>query len=113
MPASGSGSQQIVAPNTAAEKSLAEIWCGVLGLNQVGIEDNFFDLGGTSILGLQMVARTQKKFGTNLRAVKLYQYPTIRALAEYLIQKKTMCRLIKISRLVHSDRKRHKVVGNG
>jgi len=37
-------------------------------------------------LGLQMVARTQKKFGTNLRAVKLYQYPTIRALAEYLIQ---------------------------
>jgi len=50
MPASGSGSQQIVAPNTAAEKSLAEIWCGVLGLNQVGIEDNFFDLGGTSIL---------------------------------------------------------------
>ena len=88
IPASGTGSKEsFIAPSTAVEKMLAEIWCGVLGLSQVGIEDNFFDLGGTSILGLHMVARVQKQFaGTNLRAVKLYQYPTIRTLAQYLSQ---------------------------
>ncbi|MBV8885707.1 MAG: hypothetical protein JO235_17160, partial [Chroococcidiopsidaceae cyanobacterium CP_BM_RX_35] len=88
IPASGTGSKEsFIAPSTAVEQMLAEIWCGVLGLSQVGIEDNFFDLGGTSILGLHMVARVQKQFaGTNLRVVKLYQYPTIRTLAQYLSQ---------------------------
>ncbi len=73
-----------IAPNTPKERILAEIWCGVLGLDQVGIEDNFFDIGGTSLLGLQMVTRVQKQLGSEFRAVKLYQYPTIRTLAQYL-----------------------------
>ena len=79
-------SGEFIEPTTSAEQILAEIWGGILGLNQVGIEDNFFDLGGTSILGLQMVARVQKRFGSSFRAVKLYQYPTIRTLAKYLTQ---------------------------
>ena len=73
-----------IAPNTPKERILAEIWCAVLGLEQVGIEDNFFDIGGTSLLGLQMVTRVQKQLGSEFRAVKLYQYPTIRTLAQYL-----------------------------
>lgn len=84
-PAQGTSSH-FVAPGTAAEIALAEIWCGVLGLDRVGIEDNFFDLGGTSLLGLQAIARIQKQFGSDLRAVKLYEYPTIRALAQFLSQ---------------------------
>ena len=73
-----------IAPNTPKERVLAEIWCSILSLEQVGIEDNFFDIGGTSLLGLQMVARVQKQLGSEFRAVKLYQYPTIRTLAQYL-----------------------------
>jgi amino acid adenylation domain-containing protein len=73
-----------ITPNTPKERILAEIWRSVLGLEQVGIEDNFFDLGGTSLLGLRMIARVQKQLNSDLRAVKLYQYPTIRTLAQYL-----------------------------
>lgn len=79
-------SENFVAPNTPIERGLAEIWGDILGLSLVGIEDSFFDLGGTSILSLQVVARIQRNFGIQLRAVKLYQYPTIRALAKYLVQ---------------------------
>ncbi|WP_310482603.1 amino acid adenylation domain-containing protein [Chamaesiphon sp. VAR_48_metabat_403] len=73
-----------VAPSTATERTIAEIWGDVLSLERVGIEANFFDLGGTSLLGLQMVTRVQKQLNTDFRAVKLYQYPTIRTLARFL-----------------------------
>lgn len=76
--------EAFIAPHTTTERTLAELWSGVLGLDQVGIEDNFFDLGGTSLLGLQLVARIQKQLSADLRAVQLYQYPTIRALAQHL-----------------------------
>ncbi len=91
IPAKGRDSLQenFVAPNTATEKVLAEIWCDVLNLERIGIQDNFFDLGGTSLLGLQVIARIQKQFSTELRAVKLYQYPTIYSLAKYLSQEKS------------------------
>ncbi len=79
-----SGTETFVAPHTPTEQILAELWCGVLGLDQVGIEDNFFDLGGTSLLGLQLIARVQKQLSEDFRAVQLYQYPTIRALAQHL-----------------------------
>jgi amino acid adenylation domain-containing protein len=85
-PKLGQTDADFVAPSTQMERSLADLWCGVLGLEQVGIEDNFFDLGGTSILGLQLVSRIQAHFNLTFRAVKLYQYPTIRTLAEYLAQ---------------------------
>ncbi|WP_216595498.1 polyketide synthase [Myxosarcina sp. GI1] len=80
-------SKQIVAATTDTEQKLAQIWREVLELQQVNIEDNFFDLGGTSLLGLQLIARIQKSFGVELRAVKLYQYPSIQKLAAYLIQR--------------------------
>ena len=75
-----------IAPRTPMEKSLSELWCAVLGLEQVGIEDNFFDVGGTSILSLQVATRLTTQLGQTVRAVKLYQYPTIRTLASYLSQ---------------------------
>ncbi len=80
-------SQRLQIPQTEIEKNLARIWCEVLGLEQVGIEDNFFDLGGTSLLGLQLITRIQKSFAIELRAVKLYQYPNIYKLAQYLVEK--------------------------
>ena len=78
--------EEIVVPQTETEKIIAQIWCEILELERVSIEDNFFDLGGTSLLGLQLLARIQKDIGWEIRAVKLYQYPTIKKLAKYLIE---------------------------
>ena len=75
-----------IAPATKTEQTLTEIWCGILGLEQVGTANNFFDLGGTSILGLQLISRIQKYFNSQIKAVLLYQYPTISGLARYLDQ---------------------------
>ena len=68
------------------EQRLSALWCEVLGLEQVGTDENFFDVGGTSILSLQVASRLSKELGQPVRAVKLYEYPTIRRLAHYLTQ---------------------------
>ncbi|WP_037729553.1 phosphopantetheine-binding protein, partial [Streptomyces scopuliridis] len=47
------------APRTEAERILCGVWAEVLGLSRVGIEDNFFDLGGDSIISLQVVSRAR------------------------------------------------------
>jgi amino acid adenylation domain-containing protein len=86
MPSKEISSQSLVIPKTEIEKNIAQIWCEILGLEQVSIENNFFDIGGTSLLGLQLIARIQNSFGVELRAVKLYQYPTIQKLAHYLTE---------------------------
>ncbi|MGB2924726.1 MAG: amino acid adenylation domain-containing protein [Limnothrix sp.] len=83
-PMFGQTGVDFVAPITDLGRSLADIWCGILGLEQVGITDNFFDLGGTSILSLQLVSRIQSQLNVAVRAVKVYQYPTIQTLEAYL-----------------------------
>jgi amino acid adenylation domain-containing protein len=75
---------ELIAPSSTLERQLAALWCGVLGLDQVSVEDNFFEIGGTSILGLRLMARVQRQLGIEVRAVKLYEYPTVRSLAQWL-----------------------------
>jgi acyl carrier protein len=81
---SGSRQTAYVAPRTANEEILAGIWAEVLGLERVGIDENFFDLGGHSLLLLQGYSRLRASFGTDLPFVALMQYPTVRSLASYL-----------------------------
>ena len=69
-----------VAPRTEAEKRLAEIWQQILGVPQVGIHDNFFDLGGDSILSIQVIARARQA-DLNLTLKQFFQQPTIAGLA--------------------------------
>lgn len=69
-----------VAPRTPVEITLAEIWSKLLGLSQVGIHDNFFAVGGDSILSIQMIARAHQ-MGVRLTPKLIYQYPTIAELA--------------------------------
>ena len=65
-----------VAPDTEAEKKLAEIWAGVLGVERVGLHDNFFELGGDSILSIQIIARANQS-GLHLTPKDLFQHQTI------------------------------------
>ena len=79
-----------VAPRTATEDLLVGIWCEVLGLEQVGVLNNFFAIGGHSLSATQVMARLRKKLQIDLPLHVLFEYPTIAALAEQveLVRKK-------------------------
>jgi amino acid adenylation domain-containing protein len=71
-------------PSTETEQAIAEIWQAALGLNAVGLHDNFFDLGGHSLLMVQVYSKLQEQFNPALTMGDLFRYPTISTLAEYL-----------------------------
>ncbi len=71
-------------PRNELEQGLARIWREVLRVEQVGLHDNFFDLGGHSLLLIQVHDKLRKQMGWELSALDLFKYPTIAALAEYL-----------------------------
>lgn len=77
-------SENFVAPSTAMETTLAQIWCEILDIDSVGVRDNFFDLGGTSISAFQVVTQVREQLKLDLKTVKLFEYPTIADLAKYL-----------------------------
>jgi amino acid adenylation domain-containing protein len=70
-----------VSPETEIQKILSELWSGLLNIDPIGINDNFFDLGGNSLLALQSVALLKIEYAIDLSVIKLYQYPTVAALA--------------------------------
>lgn len=71
---------QYVAPRNADEESLCAIAAEVLGLERVGIDDNFFEIGGDSILALQVIAKARKA-GFAISTRELYEFATVRQLA--------------------------------
>lgn len=73
-----------VPPGTELENQLAEIWQRVLEVDTIGIDDNFFDLGGTSLSGLQVVQQIQQRLGAELSPVVLFAAPTVRSLSQVL-----------------------------
>ncbi|WP_433730545.1 non-ribosomal peptide synthase/polyketide synthase [Actinoplanes sp. CA-051413] len=70
-----------LAPRTDTERALAGIWGDVLGLDRVGVHDNFFDVGGDSILSIQVVSRARQS-GLHLTTKDLFLHQDIAALAE-------------------------------
>lgn len=73
-----------VAPRSDFERRIAEIWQEALGLDQVGRTDNFFDLGGHSLLLLLVHARIVDELGVDIPVTTMFRYPTIEALARRL-----------------------------
>ncbi len=82
------GTQTFVAPRDAVETELVEIWQKVLSRNRVGIYDNFFDLGGYSLLAVKLMRRIEQTWGKRIPIVALFQAPTIDSLAKLLRQEK-------------------------
>ncbi|MGH2510066.1 MAG: phosphopantetheine-binding protein [Ktedonobacteraceae bacterium] len=72
------------APQTTLEKSLAEIWVQTLKLKQVGLSDNFFQVGGHSLVVTQVVAHIRRILQIELPLRVLFEKPTIAELAEYI-----------------------------
>jgi amino acid adenylation domain-containing protein len=73
-----------VAPRTELEKNLAAIWNELLEVEQLGIEDNYFLIGGNSINASKLVMRTNKALITKMSIADLFTYPTIETLATFL-----------------------------
>jgi len=73
------------APRTQTEREVVRIWAEVLETEQVGLDDNFFDLGGHSLLLAQVHAKLRQKIAPELAMIDLFKYPTVRALVQYLI----------------------------
>jgi NAD(P)-dependent dehydrogenase (short-subunit alcohol dehydrogenase family)/acyl carrier protein len=73
-----------VAPRNTTEQAIAEIWQQVLGIESVGIHDSFFELGGTSLSGIQVIGKVSHAFNVHIPAVSLYEGPTVSALAQMI-----------------------------
>ena len=74
-----------VEPRTETEAKLAAIWAEALGMDRVGVLDRFFELGGNSLVGMDVVARTRRELGlAQLPPHALYEAPTVQALAAYV-----------------------------
>src|SRR5262245_2574453 len=73
-------SRECVAPRTPTEQTLCALWSQVLGLERLGVHDNFFTLGGDSILAVQVIARARDA-GLRLLPTHLFEHQTVAELA--------------------------------
>lgn len=73
-----------VEPNTPFEKKIAAIWEDLLGLERVGLADNFFDLGGHSLLGLRLVNQLRDMLGQNVAFTLIFEAPTLGEMTKML-----------------------------
>jgi aspartate racemase len=78
------GFKAIVPPRNDWERQVIEIWENVLNVKPIGIQNNFFELGGSSLLAVQMLSQIEKRWGINLPITTLLQAPTIEALVKVL-----------------------------
>jgi len=74
---------EYVAPQSGKERTIAGVWKETLNLDDVGIHDNFFDLGGTSMDIIRVNSRIREAFGIDIPIVTMYKYTTIAALAKF------------------------------
>jgi amino acid adenylation domain-containing protein len=75
---------QSAPPRTQTERTIAAIWQRVLNVDAVGVDDNFFDLGGHSLLIIQVLHQLREAFDTDLTVARMFQYPTVGALAGHI-----------------------------
>jgi phthiocerol/phenolphthiocerol synthesis type-I polyketide synthase E len=84
--------EDYVAPATAAEKAMAEIWQEFLRVEPIGVKDDFFELGGHSILALQMLPRVRARFQVELQPRDIWAAPTVGAIV-LLVEERVIAEL--------------------
>ncbi len=73
--------EAFIEPRTSAERKLASIWTKLIGINRIGINDNYFELGGDSLLATQLVSHARNVFEVELPLVELFRHPTLAEMA--------------------------------
>jgi hypothetical protein len=82
--ASREAGEPYVAPRSELESLIAGIWREVLEVERVGVHDNFFNLGGHSLLMIRVNSRLRETLRAELPVIEMFKYPTVSALAEHL-----------------------------
>ena len=72
---------EYVQPSNELEQGLARVWSDFLGIDPIGIDDNLFELGGDSLLAIQLLAKVRGIYGAELHPAEFFKQPTVRALA--------------------------------
>ncbi|MEA5463712.1 amino acid adenylation domain-containing protein [Leptothoe sp. PORK10 BA2] len=85
-------STSFLAPRTAQEKKLAEVWSVVLEISPIGINDSFFELGGDSLRLMQLIAQVEKCFKAKVSYADFFERPTIEDLGKQLYHKQNSAR---------------------
>ncbi len=75
---------EYVAPGDELELAIAQVWQELLGINRIGRHDDFFELGGDSLVATQIISRLRKNLGVELPIASLFEMPTVSKLAERL-----------------------------
>ena len=75
-----------VAPRNEIEWEIAQIWQATLGIQKVGVYDSFFELGGNSLVGVQLISNLKEKWAVQIPVVSLYEGPTVNALGKIITQ---------------------------
>jgi acyl carrier protein len=104
-PSTRPGDMPYRAPRRSVERAVAEIWQEVLGVDRVGVEDNFFDLGGRSLLLVRVHSRLKQRFQAEVSMIELFQHPTVASLAA-LIGGRSKRRPSKLSPAERATRQR-------
>ena len=71
-------------PSTETEQRIADIWADALGLDRIGVFDDFFSLGGHSLMGAEVVERVRAVYDVELPLGRLFESPTVASVAEYV-----------------------------
>jgi amino acid adenylation domain-containing protein len=95
---SGVRSQEEERESHRLEGELIKIWEEVLGVEQIGIRDNFFEVGGHSLLTAILQSKIAKGLGIEISIMDIFQYPNIESLAKYLLNQESALRLRSVSR---------------
>lgn len=77
-------SEAYVEPGTSTERVLADLWRDLLRIDRVGVDDSFFELGGTSLMTMQLATRIFERLKVRVPTTVLFQRPTVRSLARHL-----------------------------
>ncbi len=102
--------RRYIAPRTETEEKMARVWCEVLGLEEIGIQDNFFGLGGHSLMVIQVIARIRKVFEVEIPVRSLFEDPTIERSAKAV--EESLAKGVK-ARLPIAARRKPAAPGNG
>lgn len=79
--------KDMVLPGNELEKRIAAVWQDILKLPKVGVNDNFFDIGGHSLLAVQLHTKIKEVIDAELTLIDIFTYPTIRSLEEFINKK--------------------------
>ncbi|MEH1167102.1 non-ribosomal peptide synthetase [Micromonospora sp. CPCC 205539] len=84
LPVPGADEGALLAPRTITEETVAEIWCAVLGVERIGVDQDFFAAGGHSLLAVRILSRLRQAFGLDIPLRLIFDHPTIAASASEL-----------------------------